>query len=83
MAQFKDDKMEYIESDIEKIQMKTGMYISYVGRKGALHLAKEVYDQKIKEQQILGELVMDAFVKLGQFSKQLPKATKGNDSECH
>ena len=23
MAQFKDDKMEYIESDIEKIQMKT------------------------------------------------------------
>ena len=32
MAQFKDDKMEYIESDIEKIQMKTGMYISYVGQ---------------------------------------------------
>ena len=49
MAQFKDDKMEYIESDIEKIQMKTGMYISYVGRKGALHLAKEVIQNAIDE----------------------------------
>lgn len=44
-----------------------------------LHLAKEVYDQKLKEQQILGELVMDAFVKIGQFSKQLPKATGKNN----
>ena len=26
--QFKDDKMEYIENDIEKIKLKSGMYIS-------------------------------------------------------
>lgn len=44
-----DDKMEYIESDINKIQMKTGMYISYVGEKGALHLAKEVIQNSIDE----------------------------------
>ena len=49
MSQYKDDKMEYIESDIQKIQMKTGMYISYVGRKGALHLAKEVIQNAIDE----------------------------------
>lgn len=48
-SQFKDDRMEYIESDIEKIQMKTGMYISYVGEKGALHLGKEVIQNAIDE----------------------------------
>jgi len=47
--QYIDDKMEYIESDIDKIQMKTGMYISYVGEKGALHLAKEVIQNSIDE----------------------------------
>jgi DNA gyrase/topoisomerase IV subunit B len=47
--QFKDDKMEYIENDIEKIQMKTGMYISYVGEKGALHLCKEIIQNAIDE----------------------------------
>lgn len=46
---FVDDKMEYIESDIEKIQMKTGMYISYVGEKGALHLCKEGIQNAIDE----------------------------------
>ena len=46
---FKDDVMEYIESDIDKIKMKTGMYISYVGEKGALHLAKEVIQNSIDE----------------------------------
>lgn len=49
MTQFKDDHMEYIESDIKKIQMKTGMYISYVGEKGALHLAKETIQNSIDE----------------------------------
>lgn len=48
-TQFQDDKMEYIESDIAKIQMKTGMYISYVGEKGALHLCKEVIQNAIDE----------------------------------
>ena len=46
---FIDDKLEFIESDIKKIQMKTGMYISYVGEKGATHLAKEVIQNAIDE----------------------------------
>ena len=49
MADFKDDKLEYIESDIKKIQMKTGMYISYVGAKGAQHLGKEAIQNAIDE----------------------------------
>ena len=60
-AIFNSEKLKSLKAEINAIDK--------------LHLAKEVYDQKIKEQQILGELVMDAFVKLGQFSKQLPKAT--------
>ena len=63
-AIFNSEKLKSLKAEINAIDK--------------LHLAKEVYDQKIKEQQILGELVMDAFVKLGQFSKQLPKATKEN-----
>ena len=49
MPKYDDDKMEYFESDIEKIQVKTGMYISYVGEKGALHLAKEAIQNAIDE----------------------------------
>lgn len=48
-TEFTDDKLEFIESDIKKIQMKTGMYISYVGEKGALHLAKEAIQNAIDE----------------------------------
>ena len=47
--QYQDDNITWIESDIEKIQKKTGMYISYVGSKGALHLAKEVINNAIDE----------------------------------
>lgn len=46
---FVDDKLEYIEDDIKKIQMKIGMYISYTGLKGATHLAKEVIQNAIDE----------------------------------
>ena len=49
MSKFQDDVMEYIEEDIDKIKRKTGMYISYVGEKGALHLAKEVIQNAIDE----------------------------------
>lgn len=49
MSQFVDDKLEYIESDIEKIQMKTGMYVSWVGKKGALHLSREIIQNSIDE----------------------------------
>lgn len=38
-----------------------------------IQLAKEVYDQKLEEQRLLSELIIDAYVKLGEFSKQIPK----------
>lgn len=41
MTQFKDDKFVHIKSDIEKLRKKPTMYISYIGSRGALHLAKE------------------------------------------
>ena len=41
MEKFKDDKFMHIKSDIEKLRKKPTMYISYIGSRGALHLAKE------------------------------------------
>ncbi|MCH1982460.1 hypothetical protein MCG98_07765 [Ruminococcus sp. OA3] len=38
-----------------------------------IQLAKEVYDQKLEEQRLLSELILDAYVKLGEFSKHIPK----------
>jgi DNA gyrase/topoisomerase IV subunit B len=46
---FVDDKIEHIESDIEKIQVKNHMYISYGGSRGALHLCKEMINNAIDE----------------------------------
>ena len=46
---FKDDKRSYIEEDVKKIQTKPGMYISYLGEQGALHLSKEVVQNAIDE----------------------------------
>lgn len=46
---FIDDNISYIEDDIEKIQTKPGMYISYLGEKGALHLVKEAVNNAIDE----------------------------------
>lgn len=37
-------------------------------------LAKEVYDQKLEEAQMLGEAVLDAEVKLGEMTSPIPKA---------
>lgn len=37
-------------------------------------LAREVYDQKLEESRMLSELILDASVKLGEFTMQLPKA---------
>ena len=48
-SEFVDDKITYIESDIEKIRTKPFMYVSYSGSKGALHLAKEVINNAIDE----------------------------------
>lgn len=46
---YKDDNIEHIESDVEKIRVKTEMYISYRGSKGALHIGKEVVNNGIDE----------------------------------
>lgn len=46
---FDYDKQDYIESDVEKIQTKTGMYISYLGQKGAGHLAHEMINNGVDE----------------------------------
>lgn len=37
-----DVKMDYLESDIRKIQVKTNMYLQSYGAGGAFHLFKEV-----------------------------------------
>ena len=42
-----------------------------------LKLAQEVYDQKMEEQHQLAELILDASVKLGEFTRALPKADSG------
>lgn len=46
---FIDDRIEHIESDIEKIQTKPGMYIAQIGSMGALHLCKELINNAIDE----------------------------------
>ena len=48
-TKFTDDKIEHIEDDIKKIQTKPGMYISYIGSRGALHLVKELINNAIDE----------------------------------
>ena len=49
MSKFIDDKITHIESDIEKVQTKPSMYISYLGSKGALHLCYELINNAIDE----------------------------------
>lgn len=43
-----------------------------------LNMAKEIYQQKLDEQRRLCDLILDASVKLGEFTKEIPKADKGN-----
>ena len=49
ITKFIDDKIEHIESDIRKIQVKPGMYISQIGSEGSLHLCKELINNAIDE----------------------------------
>lgn len=49
VQKYVDDKFEHLEDDIDKVKTKPLMYISYVGSKGALHLAKEVINNAIDE----------------------------------
>lgn len=46
---FVEEKMVSIKNDLDKIRTKPLMYISYIGRKGSLHLAKEVVNNGIDE----------------------------------
>ena len=45
--------------------------------KNNLNLAKEVREQKLREGQEIGKLVLLAEARLGELFNQLPKATKG------
>lgn len=42
-----------------------------------LKLAQEVYDQKLVEQRMLSEMILDASARVGEFTKQLPKSAGG------
>lgn len=46
---YEDDKIVHIADDVEKLQKKPGMYIGYIGEKGALHLVKELVQNCIDE----------------------------------
>lgn len=46
---FIDDNIVHIESDIEKVQTKPNMYISFIGERGALHLCKEIINNCVDE----------------------------------
>ena len=47
---FNEAEIEHIEDDIDKIRVRTGMYISYKGSKGALHLDRELTNNMIDEE---------------------------------
>lgn len=49
MPKMKDDQIEVIESDVEKMQRRPTMYIGSLGEMGALHLCKEVIDNNRDE----------------------------------
>lgn len=45
----KDAEMYHIESDIQKIQIKTNLFISEYGSQGTFHLAREIIQNNIDE----------------------------------
>lgn len=46
---YEDDNIIVIEDDLERIRAKSGMFIGYAGRRGALHLGKETVNNMIDE----------------------------------
>ena len=44
-------------------------------------LAKAVYDQKLEEQRRLCDMILDASVRLGEMTKEIPKSSGGRPSE--
>lgn len=45
----KDSKMYHLSSDIQKIQVKTNMYIYEYGEEGAFHLLREIVQNSVDE----------------------------------
>ena len=45
----KDSKMYHLSSDIQKIQVKTNMYIYEYGEEGAFHLLRELVQNDVDE----------------------------------
>ena len=45
----KDSKMYYLEEDIQKIQVKTNMYINEYGSEGSAHLSRELIQNAFDE----------------------------------
>lgn len=45
----KDSKMYYLADDIQKIQVKTNMYINEYGEAGVFHLSREVIQNNFDE----------------------------------
>lgn len=45
----KDTKMIHLESDIDKVQVKTNLYLTSYGSGGVYHLAKEVIQNALDE----------------------------------
>jgi hypothetical protein len=43
-----------------------------------LHIAKEVKDQKLNEAKMLSEALLTAQVRVGELTREIPKATQGN-----
>lgn len=46
---FKDDEYVQLQNEFEQIQQCIGMYISYTGKKAALHLFKEIFNNALDE----------------------------------
>lgn len=46
---YKDDEIVYLDSDIQKIQTRTTMYISYKGSKASMQLCREIINNAIDE----------------------------------
>lgn len=49
MAMMKDDKMDIITNDIERIRKRPTMIVGFVGSKGILHLCKEIINNNADE----------------------------------
>lgn len=45
----KDSQMFHLEEDIQKIQVKTNMYIHEYGEQGAFHLSREIIQNNFDE----------------------------------